>query len=262
MMVGCGPTVDDTAEGSATGSSGVGMADTGSVSASASSGVSTSSTNTGPMTSSNDDDEDDDGPIFPEDWGSVGVVCTPTDVFGCTQGVDCTQVSCGDPMSPFDADGCMRPLCPCDEGSVCFVPANFDGCASSGLGCVEKGGSCLCVADPDCGGSYCLPIDEVPIAPCLEFDDQAACEASNCLWQPGVRRQYVNGACECDAPTGICIAPLRYAAQPPGTTYYRFDAPDRSVRLDATLSPTPTGLDPCIDGGPVPVCDCAGLDCG
>jgi hypothetical protein len=94
--------------------------------------------------------------------------CPDVRAFQCAEPIDCPPGSCGDPLSPFDADGCMRPPCTmheqCEPGLACVRAEDYGGCASSGLYCSDdpRVGQCLCVSTPDCGGGHCLPEDEVP----------------------------------------------------------------------------------------------------
>jgi hypothetical protein len=94
--------------------------------------------------------------------------CTGVRAFQCTEPLDCPPDACGGPLSPFDADGCMRPPCSvpedCDPGFACVRAEDYGGCESSGMLCQDdpRTGQCQCVSTPDCGGGHCLPEDEVP----------------------------------------------------------------------------------------------------
>lgn len=93
-----------------------------------------------------------------------GLVCGGAENFMCSAPVDCGD-ACGTLDSFFDEEGCIRAPCSrhddCDDGSVCYHPIDYGGCASSDVSCFEdENGTCQCGLDPDCGGSYCVP-DEV-----------------------------------------------------------------------------------------------------
>ena len=194
--------------------------------------------------------------FFP-DWGTVGPTCDILPEFTCSTGVDCGQVSCGDPFSPFDAEGCLRPSCPCVDGEVCFRPVDWGGCTSSELFCEDvPGQGCLCGGTDDCGGSYCLPADQVPALPCLGIEDPESCEASNCTWLWG--DSVLGGlVCGCNPMHGVCVEPLDYALAPGPAIYHRIDDPTRAVILYEDVIPTPPGLVSCESPDAPEVCECA-----
>lgn len=247
-LVGCGPHVDHGSGAESTGAST-------SLATGSTTGTGDDPTVVGEVVGSVSADVDSD--TFPEDWGSVTQTCTPSETFACGNGVVCDE-SCGDPFSPFDAAGCLRPSCPCVDGEVCFTPLDYGGCVSSGITCQESAGVCQCAMDPDCGGSYCLPAVEVPALPCLDLQTPAECDRSNCRWLAGTDVSQDDTGCVCFIPAGVCVAPLEYRESSPGAIFYRVDDPSRAVWLDPAPSPTPLGLARCGVDEDAEVCGCGG----
>lgn len=75
---------------------------------------------------------------------------------------------CGELMSVFDAEGCIRPSCTRDMDcgmQRCFIPSDFDICSSS-LGECEDDPvtmTCNCAFANDCTmGGWCVPTDVYP----------------------------------------------------------------------------------------------------
>ncbi|HWB76609.1 MAG TPA: hypothetical protein VG755_16705 [Nannocystaceae bacterium] len=75
---------------------------------------------------------------------------------------------CGDPMSVFDDQGCIRPACTrdmdCGE-QRCFIPTVFDICSSSLGECTDDPVTMTCNCDfaNDCTrGGWCVPSDSYP----------------------------------------------------------------------------------------------------
>ena len=191
------------------------------------------------------------------DWGSVGVTCTATNAFTCADGVDCNEHACGDPLSPFDAQGCLRRACPCHGDEVCIRPLDFGGCVPSEIFC--GGDPCECGFTGDCDGTYCLPSDEVPATPCLELEHPESCAAANdCAWLEGTRMQIQGNTCACGPESGLCVPLAPYGFDPERTVVYRVDAPTIGAILAETPLPMPVGLASCDDPSPGLVCECAG----
>jgi hypothetical protein len=199
-------------------------------------------------------DEVDTG--FSPDWGSLGCLVSPA--FQCSEGVPCDQINppCGDPMSPFDAYGCLRSSCPCSVGEICFHPSDWGGCASSELFCEDvRGQGCLCGGSDDCGGSYCLAEQDVPALPCLSFEDPVSCAEANCAWFEGGRVSLTPN-CSCDPRSGICVPPVEYELGPGPAFYYPIVPPQNAVSLPNALDPIPHGLKPCDDLHAPDACVC------
>lgn len=195
------------------------------------------------------------------DFGSVEQVCEGTPSFSCGQGIDCSNSDCGDPFSPFDDDGCLRRSCPCADDELCITPAQWGGCVSSSTSCSETDNGCECTSDPDCGGSHCIPADEVPEVPCSDFDSENDCGDAQCMWFAGVRSVFEADACTCDTPLGICVESNDYGELPVPATYFRLDAPEQAVTLASGWSSLPYGLGVCDGDGPVGACTCGSLVC-
>ena len=235
FLVGCGPRVSvdaESAEGS--GDEGGGPDD-----------------DAGPTADA--DDGGDDGPIVTDVPGPG--VCPPTAEFMCPNGIgDCGPQPCGDMLSPFDENGCLRPQCPCPEGSTCFAPADFGGCASGSILCYDDGaGACVCEADDDCSGTYCIPGDVSPY-PCLWAENEGDCLEANCRWWPGSRVVDGELGCACDEVQGVCVPPVDI--EPEFASYSFNSSPAEAIRLPIRLSPTPLGLTLCEDQ-PSQACECA-----
>lgn len=88
--------------------------------------------------------------------------CPPHRFSHCTCAFDCSLYDqyCGAPDSPFDADGCMRPLCAdsrdCPPGSEC-LPWNS---GAVNFSCSDIHQTCSCGGDPISGDftlSLCFP---------------------------------------------------------------------------------------------------------
>jgi hypothetical protein len=211
-----------------------------------------------PVTTTGDpaDDEDVGEDGWTPDWGSVGVTCRPIDLFTCSDGVDCDEYACGDPMSPFDMHGCPRRSCPCDGDEVCFRPVDVGGCAPSEIFCM--GEPCVCGFTGDCDGSYCLPSEEVPVPPCFGFEHPEACVAAECAWLEGTRMQIQGSTCTCGPGSGLCVQPSEYIFGLDPVVVYRVDAPTIGLILAAQPEPMPLGLVSCDGPDPGIVCECAG----
>ncbi len=123
----------------------------------------TTGTTAGETTNASESDSDSDSDS--DSATTTGAsVCGGAENFMCSAPVDCGD-ACGTLDSFFDEEGCIRAPCSrhddCDDGSVCYHPIDYGGCASSDVSCFEdENGVCQCGLDPDCGGSYCVP-DEV-----------------------------------------------------------------------------------------------------
>jgi hypothetical protein len=248
-LVACGPKVDG--DGDSTGST---STTTTSATATASSDP-TAATRT--TAASDDDGSDVSG--YP-DWGLQPGTCPVTEEFACPGGMDCSVVwtACGDPLSPFDLRGCLRPRCPCADDEVCFSPLEWGGCTSSGFFCEEDPNlGCQCGGTDDCGGRYCLPVDEVPAAPCVSFEDAPSCARANCLGHDGVQVHLDGGACSCVPGFGVCVPPLEDGTGPGLGVYFRLADPSYAVILPFTLDPVPLGLQACDDADPTEACACA-----
>jgi hypothetical protein len=201
-------------------------------------------------------DEGEVGDSGIPDWGTVPAKCTLTDAFTCTDGVDCDQHECGDPMSPFDAHGCLRRACPCHDEEVCFRPLDYGGCVSSGVFCVSE--PCGCAFTGDCEGRYCLPVDEVPVSPCFDLEHPEACAAANCAWLEGTRMQLQASTCVCGPESGLCVPLAPYGFAPEPAVVYRADDPTIGLIVAETPQPMPVGLASCDGPRPGLVCECAG----
>lgn len=158
----------DTDEGSGGDGSGSGSA---SDSASASSTVSASGTSAGTGSggeTASDSDATADGATATDDadTGTPGQCDGENDCV--LYPIDCDDVQCGG-TSMFDDDGCVRTACTtdptvCDADAPCYRAMDFGGCQSSAVGCVddELEMICQCATLPDCGGAFCLPLEEWP----------------------------------------------------------------------------------------------------
>jgi len=175
-------------------------------------------------------------------------MCAPTDVFTCTAALDCDAYDCGSPFEAFDANGCPRPSCElgCGEDEVCFRPEDYGQCTPrGGWACEDDEGECACEAPRDCGGSYCLPVDEVPppeALPCAHEETDACC----CFYKeerieyyydfssnvPEIVTVTVNG---CDS-TALCPE-LLLDQCPFDDDSACFYAEDRQVRLHEDVDP-------------------------
>ena len=116
---------------------------------------------------------------------------------------------CGDLMSPFDEDGCLRTGCTddmdCGAGERCFVGADFDTCTSSVGACEDDPVSMTCECQPnnDCSfAGWCVPEH---IYPALEPSpagvlviEQSCGPVDGVL--PSLRSYPVDTAVDCAAP--------------------------------------------------------------
>jgi hypothetical protein len=192
-------------------------------------------------------------------------VCAVSDLFECAAGVDCRQWDCGSVLSPFDASGCMRPRCEgqdCPAGMECIDGSQWGGCTSSALECdLLDDGTCQCGgARPDCGASWCVPAEQAPPAPCVDFGgDSQMCIDAGCDALLG--RQIVanpDGACLCDEFQTFCgwLEPGTRVLDEPGV-YLALTAFDQVVVLETATVPPPLGWIPCAELPGNPACACA-----
>jgi hypothetical protein len=194
---------------------------------------------------------------------TVGVTCEPTPLFSCSAPIDCGACP-DDPMSPIDADGCLRPRCrrdlPCPDGMVCFAPLTWGGCAGSGMWCEDdRRGVCQCGGTDDCGGAWCLPEGQAPPDACPDFGGEEACAEAGCgpfvLGRPILARP--DGACLCDLEEPHCLwAPDGASLDAPQAYLDLLDG--RVVAFPMTFDPPPLGWIACADlSDPPPACACA-----
>jgi hypothetical protein len=122
-------------------------------------------TGTGGSTSSSTADSSSSGPdvIVPE-------TCAFNPSFRCSAPLDCAEVVCGGPSTPFDANGCLRLSCfddgDCPPGHQCLAPHEWGGDEWETGACTETPeGACECDAStwhlfpPQ---RFCVPADELP----------------------------------------------------------------------------------------------------
>ena len=228
----------------------------------------TSSTTTSTSTTSVPPDPSTTGNP-PSDEGDLPL---PTDLpppacddpaFTCSTPTDCAVWSCGDLGSPFDADGCLRRGCAvdgdCPPAEVCFTPADWGLCHGSGMSCHDSPrGTCECVSNPDCGGSYCVPETEAPPPGGCSSETPEACTDSGCTPEGGRPITMSGTACVCELETFHCIWRQPGASvQPGGAAYMRLH--DLEVVAFPWISePPPLGWIACKDVPfPPPACVCA-----
>ena len=239
VTLACGPKVEVGDDGGSEAGSGV----TSNVTITAGSATTPSTTGTTVVDTSVGDVGDVDGGVsvgvdavtgFFPDWGDVGQFC-PNPDHACLEPLPCDS-SCGDPFSPFDFEGCLRFSClsdvDCAPDERCFAPADYGGCASSGIYCYDDPelGACTCTADPDCGGQYCVPASVVPAGNCNEITDAQVCLATlGCDTIPALRLELALDQCICEyvdkciwVPDGLDPGPVEGAFLPGDTSLYFF----------------------------------------
>lgn len=260
VAIGCGPVVavdDGSGSGDDTSTTMVSTTEPGTISTSV--GPSTTSTTT--VTSSPDTTDVDTGcGIDCVDLPPASCPAVPG--WECSMPVDCGQgLNCGGVFSPFDGNGCLRANCnnaeSCPPDEVCFTPDDWGQCASGGIFCSPgPTGECVCNATPDCGGSWCVPVDEVPPANCSEIASTDACAEAGCLTLEGRPILASGDSCLCELPILYCT----WAADPPiglePTVYWRWE--DQAVVVfQERYDPPPIGWSFCSDANSPEACACA-----
>jgi len=117
-------------------------------------------------------------------------------------------------------------------------------------------GACVCASTDDCGGSWCIPVDEAPPAACNEIASTEACAESTCLVLEGRPIVQTGDACLCELPLFYCS----WASDPPlalePTVYWRWS--DGAVVVFPELyDPPPLGWSFCSDANAPAACSCA-----
>ncbi|MCX4240954.1 hypothetical protein [Paraliomyxa miuraensis] len=192
--------------------------------------------------------------------GETGMAwqCPPTPEFQCTQPVTCSE-GCGGPFSPFDEQGCLRPSCAnddgCADGETCLHPIDYGGCASSGMFCSDgPGGECQCGGDPDCGGGFCVPDDEVPALDCFGLPDEPSCIDANCSEFHTVLQ--ITDTCECMPGVPACLLFLGDIGGPDAPNYFWHEATNTVAMFGTDWFEPPVGWQPCSAPGAPPACGC------
>jgi hypothetical protein len=185
--------------------------------------------------------------------------CIGVPAFQCSEPLECFLQSCGELFSPFDADGCMRPPCTvpadCEPGFACLRPQDYGGCASSGLACGDdRNGECQCVSDPDCGGGWCLPADEIPPLECFGLPDAAACLDAGCTEFRTVIE--ISDTCACTPDVPACLLFPGQVSGAASPDYFWHEATLTVARFGTSWDLLPTGWRRCTDPGAPPACDC------
>jgi hypothetical protein len=250
VAIGCGPVLGvDDADGSASADD-----TTTSTTSMSTTGVPPNPSTTG------DPSGDETGPPMPHDLPPPS--CDNPN-FTCSTPIDCAAWSCGDLGSPFDADGCLRPSCEtdgdCSPAEVCFTPIDWGLCHGSGLSCHDDpAGTCECIGDADCGGSYCVPENDAPPSSGCSGETEEACMDSGCMPEGGRPITASGSACLCDLETLYCIWRQPGASVQPGATaYMRLDDLE-VVAFSWQSDPPPLGWIACKDVAfPPPACICA-----
>jgi len=266
----CGPSsTADSSEGTAeTGSSGVNNS-----SGDASAGTDATPPPPTPMTADTSTTSDatgtTDGPSTTGDASSdTGEPGGCADVpQGCSTPVDCQRQACGALGSWFDASGCLRAPCSLKgtcaaPDEVCFQPAEWGLCASSGVSCEDVGGQCECSSDDDCGGEFCVPDDQAPPALCNALEGGPECSDAGCASAANVRPIVAAGeSCLCDLGETRClwVPPSASVTGGQATAYMHLETLAVEVFEDA-YDPAPLGYIACADlDAPPPACECAAV---
>lgn len=91
----------------------------------------------------------------------------------CTATVDCSFAAfhCGEVVSWWDAQGCLRPACggegECPRGSTCWRSWECDECLPPITNCYDnEAGECACSGDGVCSSAVCVPDDLLATAAC------------------------------------------------------------------------------------------------
>jgi hypothetical protein len=267
MVAACGPSIgqpgDDATASSGDDGSGTGM--TGMTSVGEDSSVGPSPSTTASPSSTASDATDTTDPTVGDETTAGGFMCPQTEDFMCSGQYGCDGRPCADnPMSAFDANGCLRPSCPCDAGMVCFTPADWGGCVGSEIVCGDdpKTGQCVCGGTDDCGGSYCLPEGEAPPVACGTFVDEEACLGAGCsaFVQGRPITDRGGGACLCDLEEPWCLFVDPGATALPNPAAYVSSIDGRVLVFEATWDPPPFGWIACAaHPDPPPECACAAV---
>lgn len=257
MALGCGPRIETDHAGETDETSGSTAMTTSETTHGTSMQTTTSSTST-LDTAPEDSGEVDSGPKL-----DLPVLDCDTPDFTCTGSIDCDAWRCGGIESAFDETGCLRRSCTrdedCPEPDVCFTPADWGLCASSGLSCQDgPNAECTCVGNPDCGGAYCIPAESSPPAGGCDDAVPDGCVGSGCQAQMGRPILPAGGSCACDLEELYCLWwPNDAELVPTRTTYVRIE--DQAVVVfPSSIDPPPLGWIACDDVAfPPPGCTCA-----
>lgn len=188
----------------------------------------------------------------------MALQCPQIPEFQCSTPPTCLE-GCGGPFSSFDEDGCLRPSCggsdDCDAGQTCLFPQDYGGCASSGTFCSDgPDGECQCSSDPDCGGGYCLPDDEVPPLDCFGLPDEPSCVDANCSEFHSVLQ--ISDTCECLPDLPACLLFLGGIGGSASPDFFWHEASGTVAMFGTSWAEPPVGWRPCSDPGAPPACDC------
>src|SRR5690606_31686176 len=143
----------------------------------------------------------------------------------------------------------------CATGETCVFPIDYGGCASSGIFCSDGAtGQCECAADPDCGGGYCLPDDEVPPLECFGQPDQPTCEDAGCNHFETVLE--ISDTCECTPDQPACMLFLGGIGGGDAPDFFWHEATGTVAMFSTSWIELPVGWRRCTEAGAPPACDC------
>lgn len=186
-------------------------------------------------------------------------LCADNPDFQCSAPIECGDSGCGGDFDHFDEDGCLRRTCTgpgdCDAGETCFFPADYGGCASSGIFCSDQDGVCQCGGDADCGGGYCMPEGQVPSAQCFGQPDEGACSAVGCnFFQTTI---VITDACECITDQPMCVwFPDDEIGGASAPNFFWHEDTMTVAMFGKDWFTLPAGWRPCSDPGAPPACGC------
>lgn len=185
--------------------------------------------------------------------------CPGVPAFQCTMPLECFLQGCGEPFSPFDAEGCMHPPCTsddeCERGFACLRPLDYGGCASSGMACSDApDGTCECASTPDCSGGWCVPADEIPPLECFGLPDVEACLDAGCTELRNVT--VIADDCSCTPNVPACLLFPGMISGATSPSYLWHEATGTVAAFGSSFDLLPTGWRSCTDPGAPPACGC------
>jgi hypothetical protein len=185
--------------------------------------------------------------------------CPGVPEFQCTMPLECFLQGCGEPFSPFDAEGCMLPPCTsddeCEPDFACLRPQEYGGCAGSGLSCSDgPDGACQCISKPDCSGGWCVPADEIPPLECFGLPDAEACLDAGCTVLDTVIVIAEDCTCTLDVPACLLFPGMMSGGT--ATDYFWHEATGTVAAFGTSWALLPTGWRRCTDPGAPPACEC------
>lgn len=185
--------------------------------------------------------------------------CPGVPEFQCTMPLECFLQGCGEPFSPFDAEGCMHPPCTsddeCEPDFACLRPQEYGGCAGSGLSCSDApDGTCQCISKPDCSGGWCVPADEIPPLECFGLPDAEACLDAGCTVLDTVIVIAEDCTCTLDVPACLLFPGMMSGGT--ATDYFWHEATGTVAAFGTSWALLPTGWRRCTDPGAPPACGC------